>query len=72
MVNKANDFFNLSNWEDIVNQNYEANKVLVDNQYVAMMHYWNIGDPYEAGFFYARNLMLLAQGCMLDCPEWPY
>ena len=31
MVNKAHDFFDLTNWEDIVDENYEANKDLVDN-----------------------------------------
>ena len=73
MVNKAHDFFDLSNWEDIVDQNYEANKDLIDNQNMQMLYSWfDAPNYFNAGMFYGRIWMLLAQGCMIHCPEWPY
>ena len=34
MVSKAHDFFEQSNWEDIVDQNYEACKDWIDSYFL--------------------------------------
>ena len=67
IVDDSHDFFALSNWEDIMEANYAANKDLIDNQNGLMVKTWNEGVYFNAGMFYGRVWMLLAQGCMINC-----
>ena len=67
MVNKAHDFFDLDNWEDIVDANYADQKELVDHQNELMLKTWNEGVYFNAGMFYGRIWYLLAQGCFIQC-----
>ena len=67
MVDEAHDFFDQRHWEDIIDANYAANKVLVDQQNSFMVKEWNEGTYFNAGMFYGRVWLLLSKGCMIYC-----
>ena len=67
MVNASHDFFDMQNWDVIVDENYANQKELIDHQNELMLKSWNEGNYFNAGMFYGRIWYLLAQGCMMHC-----
>ena len=60
MIKEKDDFFARDDWPTVANQNYDANKDYVDQQWQFALNSWNTGVYFNAGMFYGRVFATLS------------
>ena len=64
MANTSHAFFDMDGWEDIVSDNYNKNKALVDSQWQFGLTKWSQGVYFDAGMFYGNAWRVLVTGAL--------
>ena len=54
MIKEKDAFFARDDWPSVADQNYDANKDYVDQQWQFALNSWNTGVYFNAGMFYGR------------------
>ena len=65
IIDEAYTFFGTEGFEDTLRDNYDAQKVVIDHQWMLMLYSYNNRSYFNAGMFEGRIWNLLSSGTVL-------